>query len=109
MAPRPGLIRPGRWGFESTFMYHVYILENPKCNYYTGQTNNLSDRINRHNENRVPATKKKGPWKLVYCEIHNSRSEAVKREKYIKLQKDKKFIKRLIYDAGWRNGTSGVS
>jgi predicted GIY-YIG superfamily endonuclease len=38
---------------------------------------------------------------LVYFEVLNSRSEAIKREKAIKNQKSKKIIEQLI--AAWHN------
>ena len=33
---------------------------------YIGQTNNLSDRIKRHNKNQNKWTRFKGPWKVLY-------------------------------------------
>ena len=55
--------------------------------YYKGQTNDLADRMKRHNEGRSSFTKAKRPWKLVYSEVYETRSEAVKRESYLKSPK----------------------
>jgi putative endonuclease len=77
--------------------YHLYILQSePDGSYYVGTTNNLEDRINRHNEGRVKYTKPKRPWKLVYSEAHTDRSSAMKREYEIKSHKRKEYIKNLI-------------
>ena len=77
-------------------MYYLYIVQNRKNNYYVGTTKNISDRLKRHNENRSKSTKHKGPWELVYKENFLSRSEAMKREYYIKHQKSKRFLQKLI-------------
>jgi len=43
-----------------------------------------------------------GPWELVYKENFLSRSEAMKREYYIKRQKSKRFLQKLIKNQGKR-------
>ncbi|MEE9162462.1 MAG: GIY-YIG nuclease family protein, partial [Candidatus Neomarinimicrobiota bacterium] len=58
--------------------YTVYILENPEGRIYIGQTNNLQDRLRRHNEGRSRYTRSNGPWQLVYSEVHPTRGHAVK-------------------------------
>lgn len=74
-------------------MYCVYILENLKENLYIGQTNDLDDRVIRHNTNRVKSTKNKGPWKLIYKKYFPNRSLAMEHERYLKSIKNKKYIK----------------
>ena len=64
--------------------------------YYVGQTNNLENRIKRHNLGICNYTKKKRPWKLVYFEEFDTRSEVMQREKEIKNKKRKNYIKWLI-------------
>ena len=77
--------------------YSVYILKSLKDgSYYIGSTNNLDDRIERHNQGRSKYTKPKRPWQLVYCEEFASRSEAQKREMEIKNRKSKDFIDNLV-------------
>jgi putative endonuclease len=77
--------------------YYVYILESQKNGkYYVGSTNNIGERLKRHNEGRSKYTKVGIPWKLMYCEEHPDRSSAVKRENQIKRRKDKDFIEALI-------------
>ena len=77
--------------------FHVYILQSLKDNsYYIGSTNNLEDRVERHNQGRSQYTKGKRPWKLVYSEQYQDRTSAVKRENRIKRQKRKGFIEKLV-------------
>jgi len=77
--------------------FSVYILESLKNgSYYVGSTNNLEDRLKRHNEGRVAYTKPKRPWKIVYSEEHPDRSSAAKKEYEIKKHKRIEFIETLI-------------
>ena len=77
-------------------MYYLYILKNKKGSYYIGTTNNIERRIQEHNNGKSKATKNRGPWNIVYTEKFRTRSQAMKREYYIKSQKSKKFIKNLV-------------
>jgi len=78
-------------------MFYTYILFSAKIDrYYTGHTNNLDDRLRRHNSGYSKATKKGIPWKLVFTETFNFRSEAVQREFQIKAMKSRKYIEELI-------------
>lgn len=75
----------------------TYILFSETCNqYYVGSTQNLVDRINRHNTGRSTFTKRGIPWILVYEKQYLSKSEAYKAELYIKSQKSRKYIEDLI-------------
>jgi len=77
-------------------MFSVYILFSESRNrFYVGQTNDLTDRIRRHNEGRNKATKSGGPWVLVYAEEFGTRSEAVRRESEIKTRKSRLYIESL--------------
>jgi putative endonuclease len=76
--------------------YYVYIIySNSKDLYYIGHTNNLVDRLSRHNNNRNKFTKGKGPWKLVTNYNCKSRSEAFQLE--IKLKSFKNSDKAVGY------------
>jgi putative endonuclease len=77
--------------------FSVYILESLKDgSYYVGSTNNLQERLKRHNEGRVAYTKPRRPWKLVYSEEYPDRSSAARRESDIKAHKRRTFIETLI-------------
>jgi putative endonuclease len=66
-------------------LFFVYILKSTKDNkFYIGQTNNLENRLLRHNSGKVTATRNRRPFILVYKEEYASRAEAMQREKYLK-------------------------
>lgn len=65
-------------------MYYVYIL---KCNdgkLYTGCTNDLKERIKRHINGHVPATKPRLPVMLVNYIAFQDKYKAFEFEKYLK-------------------------
>lgn len=78
-------------------MYTVYILRGEKTSkYYIGRTEDIFRRLNYHNSGYSKSTKSGIPWKLVYTKNFSSRSEAMKRESYLKKMKNRDFIKTLI-------------
>ncbi|MBL7175278.1 MAG: GIY-YIG nuclease family protein [Desulfobacteraceae bacterium] len=77
--------------------YFVYILRSQKDgSYYIGSTQDLDERLERHNQGRSKYTKSKRPWNLMYYEEYPDRSDAVKRENQIKRRKDKDYIESLV-------------
>jgi putative endonuclease len=76
----------------------VYILFSEKFNKnYTGYTSNLIERFKSHNILETKGyTLKFRPWTVVHVEFFNSKSEALKREKYLKTEIGREFIKNLI-------------
>ena len=61
---------------------------------YFGQTGDIEKRLADHNQGNTGfTTKAGGPWKLVYKEGWETRSEAMKREKYLKTGAGRDFIK----------------
>ncbi len=78
-------------------MFVVYILYSDGLNkYYVGHTQDITDRLQRHNQGRSKATKSGIPWKVVYKEVCKTKSEAYNRELYIKKQKSRVYIENLI-------------
>jgi len=76
--------------------FFVYILESElDGSFYIGQTSNLENRLKRHNDGRNRSTKTKRPWKIVYFEKVNSRSEAIKLEQKIKSQKKRELVRKI--------------
>ena len=77
--------------------YYVYIIQSElDGSYYIGSTQNLEDRLERHNQGRSKYTKTKRPWKLVYSEEFPAKGSAMKKENYIKKRKSKNYIEELI-------------
>jgi len=74
--------------------YYVYILRSLKDgNFYTGHTSDIKDRLARHNRGEVRSTKARRPFSLVYWEVFKTRSEAMKRERKLKLLKHEDKLK----------------
>ncbi len=74
-------------------MYHVYILFSESLKrYYTGQTRNIEDRLNRHNSGKVISTKHGIPWTIKWEKSVSSREEAVVLERKIKKRGAKRFL-----------------
>jgi putative endonuclease len=74
--------------------WYVYILCSKKSNsLYIGCTNNLENRINKHQSGKVLSTKYKLPIKLIYCEIGLNKKDAYNREKYLKSGIGHRYIK----------------
>jgi len=66
-------------------MFYVYILKSSLTEmYYIGQTKDIVKRFNHHNSSKARWTKRFQPWELVHKEYYKTRSEAMKREKFLK-------------------------
>jgi len=64
----------------------LYILQSlsQKDRFYVGITNRENERIDEHNRGQTISTKKYRPWKVIYTEEFENKSESMKREKYLK-------------------------
>ena len=77
--------------------YFVYILSFNSINkFHFIQTQNIIERIKRHNSDYEKSTSKGKPWKLAFFTNCNSRTEAMKLERKIKNFKSQKRIKEFI-------------
>jgi putative endonuclease len=75
-------------------VYYVYVLKSKKDNLlYIGQTNNLQNRLKRHMSGHVESTRYRRPLNLVYFEELTNRSEAMRREKFLKSGEGHKFLR----------------
>ncbi len=80
---------------------YCYILFSDKLNkYYVGSTTDIARRLEEHNRGKEKFTKSGCPWIIVYSEIFAELSDARKRETYIKKQKSRKYIDKLISSVG---------
>jgi putative endonuclease len=77
--------------------YFVYIIYSKALDrYYVGHSQDLDDRMNRHNSGRSKYTKIARDWEVKYTERFSARSEAMAREKDIKRKKSRKYIENLV-------------
>jgi putative endonuclease len=70
---------------------------------YVGQTEDLGRRLLEHNDARncrsFHTKRRPGPWLLAYSETHDSRAEAMRRERFLKTGKGREWIKANL--AAW--------
>ena len=75
-------------------MYFAYVLYSEDYDrLYIGQTNDLVNRLEAHNNEQVRSTKAYTPWKLIHFEEFKTRSDAMQREKELKSHKGRLFIR----------------
>jgi len=78
-------------------MYYVYVLRScVNGDLYKGSTENLERRLIQHNEGLVKYTSKFKPWELVYYEEFETRSLAVRRERFFKTGKGRELLKLIL-------------
>jgi predicted GIY-YIG superfamily endonuclease len=75
-------------------MFYVYILRCSNEKPYIGCTDNLKERIERHNNGYVPATKPLLPMKLVSYFAFQNKYTAFNFEKYLKSGSGRGFVKK---------------
>jgi putative endonuclease len=81
-------------------MFFTYILYSERADrYYIGQTNNIAERVDRHNAGFVTSTVPYIPWKLVCFIPKDTRSEAMSLEKKLK-NLSKKRLQDFIHKYG---------
>lgn len=73
-------------------MYYVYVLNCNDGKPYTGCTNNLEDRLNRHKSGWIPATKDKLPVELEAYFAFKEKYKAFNFEKYLKSGSGRAFM-----------------
>jgi len=74
-------------------MYYVYSLQ-CKDGYYIGCTDNLKDRLDRHQKGHVPATAKRLPVKLDFYFVIKDKYKAFEFEKYFKSGSGRAFLRK---------------
>jgi putative endonuclease len=78
-------------------MFYVYLIQSEvDSSFYIGYTSNLELRIKQHNNGESIYSRRKKPWKLVYSEEFENKTFALKRERFLKKQKNKDFYYQLI-------------
>ncbi len=82
-------------------MFFIYVLRNIETNKrYIGHTSDLKRRIDEHNTSNLNPkryTKKiPGPWELIYKEEYSARSQAMRREKFLKSGQGREWLKKLF-------------
>ena len=80
--------------------YCVYVLRSQSDKkLYIGFTSNLKQRLSNHKNGHVASTASRRPLDLIYCEYHESKHDALRREAYLKTTAGKKALKLMLRDA----------
>ncbi|OGM32695.1 excinuclease ABC subunit C [Candidatus Woesebacteria bacterium RIFCSPHIGHO2_01_FULL_44_21] len=77
-------------------MQYVCILLCNDNKPYTGCTSNLKNRIKRHKEGNIPATKNRLPLKLIFYFAFSEKYIAFDFEKYLKSGSGRAFLKKHL-------------
>jgi len=77
--------------------WYTYIIKSLKDKkWYTGITNDLRKRFKEHNQNKVPPTKGRGPFKIIYYEACLNKNDAADREIFLKSGMGKRYLKNRL-------------
>jgi putative endonuclease len=86
----------GGQGPLSQQFWYVYILKCKDGSSYTGCTNDLEDRVRRHNLGQVLATRNNLPVEIVTYIAFTNKYKAYAFEKYLKQGSGRAFSKRHL-------------
>ncbi|MCL4549114.1 MAG: GIY-YIG nuclease family protein [Bacteroidetes bacterium] len=77
--------------------YSVYIIQSQEGFRYTGMTEDLDKRIFEHNNKILSFWTKRGTnWKVIFREEFGIKSEALKREKWLKSGIGRQYLKEVL-------------
>jgi putative endonuclease len=78
-------------------MHYLYILYSQRIDqYYTGQTVDVDQRLQKHNRGHSAATKRGVPWALKKVVEFDTKKEVIKAENWLKRMKSRKIIEQII-------------
>ena len=88
--------------------YYFYIIYSKQGNrFYIGHSNDVKERLRRHNSNHKGFTGKYSDWEIVYCEVYPDKTSAYAREREVKGWKSRRMIEKLIKERDYeKNGCS---
>ena len=74
-------------------MFYLYVLWSEKLSKrYVGYTSDLTKRLQEHNQGGSKFTKSGIPWKIIYSEEFSSKTDAIKREAFLKSGVGRKWL-----------------
>lgn len=85
-------------------MYSVYILIRSDRKLYTGVTGDLKRRLEEHKRGKVESTKNYKPIKLLLLEQYLLKSDAIRRERFLKTTEGKRLLRMQIRDTLQQEG-----
>jgi predicted GIY-YIG superfamily endonuclease len=93
-------IRAGglRLGKPSMSFFYVYILQGVQMpeHFYVGLTEDLKQRLAKHNAGEVPHAAKSKPWRIKTAIAFTNRTRAAEFERYLKSPSGRAFSKKRL-------------
>ena len=86
--------------FESRqdHMYYVYFLLLSNNDIYKGSTGDVGRRVTEHEDGKVESTRKYRPLKLIGYEAYVLKSDALRREKFLKTTEGRRLLNQQYRD-----------
>jgi len=79
--------------------YYIYVLYNSNKNFiYIGYSESLKERVVKHNAGEVKSTKAYLPLILIFYEAYRTKSDAKRREVYLKSNKGRTTLRTMLKD-----------
>ncbi|MDP3988436.1 MAG: GIY-YIG nuclease family protein [Candidatus Levybacteria bacterium] len=79
-----------------TNVFYIYILKCSDGKFYTGFSSDLRKRLKEHQGGNVSSTRNRKPLELLYYEAYRNKTNALKREKFLKTTKGKQQLRKQI-------------
>ncbi len=77
--------------------YFVYVIKSHEGYKYTGMTEDLELRLKQHNNNELSFWTKRGSdWTIIYTEVFDNKTKALKYEKWLKTGVGREFLKKNL-------------
>jgi putative endonuclease len=77
--------------------YFVYVIKSKEGFIYRGMTDNLQRRLVEHNNKTLSFWTKRGTnWELIYKEEFDNKTEALKRERWLKTGVGREYLVRIL-------------
>lgn len=90
--------RSGRMTGNLIDMYYVYFLLLSNGNVYKGSCADLRQRVQQHETGKVASTKPYRPFKLIGYEAYVFKSDAQRRERFLKTTEGRRLLRQQYRD-----------
>ena len=81
-------------------MHYVYILQSEKDEkFYIGMMGDIERRINEHMQGKVKSTNNRIPFRLICYEAYMTKSEALRREQFLKSSDGRKDVRKRVKES----------
>lgn len=79
-------------------MWTVYILKCADNTYYVGCTENMDDRLSRHEKGYIEYTSTRLPFEIAHLSLFSNKYKAYEFEKYLKSGSGRAFAIKRLYN-----------